>query len=224
MNRIQIAHKYLHGNGIEIGALNNPLGTAPDARVTYLDRMTREDLYKHYPELGKTQLVNVDIIDNGEILEKIKDGSQDFLIANHFIEHSEDPIGTLINFSRVLVPGGIIFLAVPNMLNTFDCNRPETSIEHIMQDYYNGAICSREQHYYEWASLVEPHFQRTYNKTELRLRVDELMNLSYSIHFHCWTENGFKNFLKYINSSNILKIKILDFFSFQEEFIFILKK
>lgn len=84
---------YLHGNGIEIGALHNPLWKTDDVKVRYVDIMSVDDLRLQYPELSNYNLVPVDIIDNGEKLEKVNDESLDFIICNHMLEHCENPIG-----------------------------------------------------------------------------------------------------------------------------------
>ena len=58
-----ITRLFLKGNGLEIGALHNPLRVPETAKVKYVDRMSVEDLKKHYPELNALDLVEVDIID-----------------------------------------------------------------------------------------------------------------------------------------------------------------
>ena len=93
-DRESIARMYIKGKGIEIGALHTPLCVSKSAQVTYLDRMSIPDLKKHYPELNSKNLVPIDIIDDGERLSKIPDSTQDFVIANHFLEHCQNPIGT----------------------------------------------------------------------------------------------------------------------------------
>ena len=52
-----------------------------------LGKFSNEELKRIYSNLKNT--VNVDIIDDGEKLNKIEDNSQDFIIANHFIEHCQ---------------------------------------------------------------------------------------------------------------------------------------
>src|SRR6059036_2532729 len=90
LRRKTIASTYLRGDGLEIGALHNPLKVPPAARVKYVDRMCVADLRREYPELSGKHLVDVDILDDGETLASIGDGTQDFVIANHFIEHCEN--------------------------------------------------------------------------------------------------------------------------------------
>ena len=130
MTRENIADLDLQGQGIEIGALHHPLVVPKDVKVLYVDRMSVADLRKQYPELNDLPLIEADILANGEDLETIADNTQDFVIANHFIEHCQDTIGTIENMLRVLKPGGILYSAIPDKRGSFDIDRDVTSIEH----------------------------------------------------------------------------------------------
>jgi predicted SAM-dependent methyltransferase len=146
--------------------------------------MTAADLQRHYPEITKP-FVETDIIDNGEELSTIADDSQDFLIANHFIEHCQNPIQTLENFLRVLKPSGVLYLAVPEKRFTFDVLRPPTPIDHILRDHQEGPAWSKRQHFEEYVRLVE---RRSEEQVESRLK--QLLDMDYSIHYHAWDAAG----------------------------------
>ncbi len=120
LDREAVASHYLKGTGIEIGALHNPLKVSSSAKIKYVDRMPVAELRKQYPELASKDLVEADIIDNGEKLATVANASQDFVIANHFIEHCENPIDALKNLARVLKKDGIIYMCVPDKRYTFD--------------------------------------------------------------------------------------------------------
>ncbi len=185
LNRYSIARHYLAGEGIEIGALHNPLPVEPGtARVKYVDRMPVEELYRQYPELKTLPLVPVDIVADGEKLETISDESQDFVIANHFIEHCQSPLLALENMLRVLRRDGIVFMAVPDKRYTFDKNRPVTTVDHLLRDYYEGPLWSRHDHFREWVRLVE----NISDQEELEKKVDHLLNIDYSFHYLVWTK------------------------------------
>ena len=77
------------------------------------------------------------------------------MIANHLLEHTGDPISTIGNWLRVLRPGGVIYLGVPDKRFTFDIERELTSLEHMIRDYEEGPEISRRQHFEEWARHVE---------------------------------------------------------------------
>jgi SAM-dependent methyltransferase len=122
-NRDAIAARFLRGDGLEIGALHNPLPVPSGARVRYVDRMPVSELERQYPELRGKALVPVDVIDDGERLASVPDASVDFVIANHFLEHCQDPIGALGTMFRAVRPGGIVYLAIPDKRFTFDVDR-----------------------------------------------------------------------------------------------------
>jgi SAM-dependent methyltransferase len=153
--RKQIAARYLSGSGIEIGALHLPLAVPSHVYVRYIDRMPVTQLREHYPELADYPLIRVDIIDDGERLASIPDESVDFVIANHMIEHAQDPILALHNWSRVIKSQGVLYMGVPHKHYTFDQDRPITPLEHILRDHTEGPEWSRRLHFEEWARLVD---------------------------------------------------------------------
>ncbi len=182
--RSEIARQYLHGAGIEIGALHQPLTVPPSAHVRYVDRMDVENLRKQYPELAKHPLVQVDIVDDGERLGTVEDASQDFVIANHFLEHCQDPIGTIKRFFAVLKPGGILYAALPDKRYTFDKNRAVTTLQHLWEDHEKGPERSRLFHFEDY--VVGVHAPT--DEWEKERLMGEYLAKDYSIHFHVWTQ------------------------------------
>jgi SAM-dependent methyltransferase len=180
--RKRIANRYLSGDGIEIGALHNPLPVPRSARVRYVDRLPVSELRAHYPELDYEPLVPVDIVDDGERLATIPDSSLDFVVANHFLEHTQDPVGTLLNAFRVLRPAGVLYLAVPDKRYTFDRDRAVTPLDHLLRDFQEGPEISRRDHFEEWARLVEG-----VPEDDVGRRAEQLMEQDYGIHYHVWT-------------------------------------
>jgi predicted SAM-dependent methyltransferase len=219
LRRQQLASRWLTGYGIEIGALYNPLAVSATSKVTYVDRMDVEGLRRHYPELSKESLIPVDIIDDGEFLTKFSDESQDFIIANHFLEHCENPIGAVATWLRVLRSDGIAYVAVPDKRFTFDYARPATTWQHVLRDWRKGFLWSREEHYREWAKLVENTPPR-----EINARVQTLMKIGYSIHFHVWTSQTLQEFFHRCNTELSFPFTICEFVRNEREIIVVLKK
>jgi predicted SAM-dependent methyltransferase len=184
LGREFVADTYIRGQGIEIGALHMPLGVPRSARVKYVDRLSVPDLRKHYPELNDKNLVEVDIIADGERLESISDATQDFVIANHFVEHCQNPIAAILNMFRVLKPGGVLYLALPDKRCSFDVDRPVTPFEHLLRDYHEGPAWSRRQHFEEWTRLVN----KVLDDEEAERQVALNLEMDYSIHYHVWTQ------------------------------------
>lgn len=186
--RREFAEHFLAGDGLEIGALHLPLATPPGARVRYVDRMSVERLRAEYPELAEWDLTEVDVIDDGELLANVPEESQDFIVANHFLEHCEDPIRTIGTHLGKLRPGGILFYAVPDKRFTFDFRREVTPLEHMIADYEEGPERSRAEHFEQWTRLVIVE-DESEERTIARAR--ELEAVDYSIHFHVWTQAEF---------------------------------
>lgn len=214
---------WLQGDGIEIGALNMPLGVHQNARVRYVDRLTVDEQRRQYPELAGQDLAPVDVIGSAEDLTAFDDSSLDFVIANHLLEHLEDPIAGLLEFERVLRPGGVLYLGLPDQRRTFDSERELTSVEHLLRDHEQGAVASRRDHYADWARHVA-HVQ----PTEFDGYVESLMSDAYSIHFHCWQPDTFLDFFVAVREKVGLDFEVLAFappeHEDDDEFIVVLAK
>lgn len=220
LNREHLSHIYLKGGGIEIGALHNPLPVSKKAHVKYVDRYSVAGLKQHYPELSQYRLVDVDIIDNGEQLATIPASSQDFVIANHFVEHCQNPIFTLSNMYRVLKKEGILFIALPDKRYTFDQDRPVTPFEHLLKDYHEGAEHSKRQHFEEWTILVD----KVTDPKEAEKYVEKMLKIDYSIHFHVWTQTEMLEIFVNLKKQFHLKFDVEACLKNEHEFILILRK
>lgn len=209
-----LADKYIFGTGVEIGALHRPVETKQ--KVSYVDRISKEELRIHYPELKDLELF-VDVVDDGEKLDKFFDGSLDFIIANHFIEHCKDPIGTIETHLRKLKEGGVLFYAVPDKDFTFDNDREATTFEHLLSDYKEPNSERDYQHYIEWAKYVN-----SLEGEQIETRAKELWDEGYSVHCHCWSFFTFMDFLQ--NICPMFDITVEAIVKSEIEFIVILRK
>jgi predicted SAM-dependent methyltransferase len=214
--RYKMARRHLGGVGLEIGALDRPLRLPQTARAFYLDRLLPAELYHHYPELDHRHFY-VSVVGDGETMACIRDESLDFLVANHVIEHTQDPIGTFKTFFKKLRPKGKIFMAVPDMRRTFDHSRIETTWVHLSTDHEQGTETSRREHYQEWAEWVDG-----LRGSDAEQRATILMEQDYSIHFHCWTLTGFSSFLERLAAR--LPLRVLETRSWRNENIFIIER
>jgi SAM-dependent methyltransferase len=192
LTRRRFGARLLRGDGLEIGALHNPFPAPRRARVRFVDRHSTPQLREEYPELAALALVDVDVVDDGETLASVPDASQDFVIASHFLEHTEDPIGTIAAHLRVLRPGGTLLLALPDRRETFDRHREGTPLEHLVADHDEGPERSRAQHYEEWARLVDLPLGNV-EAEGVTAHATDLQRRRYSIHFHCWTAEEFSS-------------------------------
>ena len=152
--------------------------------------MEVEELRREYPELAGLEPDHGDVVDDGELPATIAEASQDFIVANHFLEHCENPIRTIETHLGKLKPGGVLFYAVPDKRFTFDVRRPVTPLEHMVADYEEGPERSRREHYEEWSRLVLAEDGRGGGAVNLA-RARDLEGAAYSIHMHVWTQAEF---------------------------------
>jgi ubiquinone/menaquinone biosynthesis C-methylase UbiE len=76
---------------------------------------------------------SVDVVGLADELP-LPDGGEDYVLTSHVLEHVEDPIGALLEWDRVVRPGGVIFMIVPHKERTFDVNEDRTTLEHVISD------------------------------------------------------------------------------------------
>jgi SAM-dependent methyltransferase len=125
-----LAHQWCQGKGIEIGAAaHNPFGL-PTRNVAL-----REPFYEQAQREMCGEVAPIDIEASAESVP-LPDASQDFVISSHVLEHLPDPIRALIEWDRLLRPGGICFIIHP-LRNALpgDELRPLTTTAHYLEDF-----------------------------------------------------------------------------------------
>ncbi len=226
-NRLLLSDRYIKGSGIEIGGLGRPLHVHSDVTVSYVDRFSIEELKENYPERAGEDLKAPDIVANGETLDPVGDSSQDFVIANHVIEHFQNPLLFFINVHRVLKSGGIFFLTFPDKDKTFDKDRPVTDFEHLKRDFSEGPEWSHQAHFEEFVSLadIEDIGRPAWStEDEKKVLVKKLIAEDYSIHFHVWDTPAMVDLIARVCENYELNFKTLQMLSSGDETIFILEK
>jgi predicted SAM-dependent methyltransferase len=219
--REDLARRYLVGEGIEIGAGTLPLRVPPGAHVRYVDNIDREALIAKAggdflgTKLDMSDVPAIDVIDDAETLHTFPSESVDFVIANHVLEHVEDPIGALENFARTTRRGGIIFLTLPDARHSFDYLRERTTVEHLVRDHEEGPQTSRGQHYAEWAEFIEG-----IGPAGIPARSAEYAAADAHHHFHVWELETFLALLAAIDLNCELAHAQMN----QKEFAVVLRK
>lgn len=212
--RADIASRFLQGDGIEIGALDFPLRVPRVARVTYVDCFDESrlrELHEDTLSAGRP-LVVPDVVDDGVRLATFADQSLDFVIANHMLEHAEDPVAALEHQLRVLRRGGSLYLTLPDARESFDAPRQRTSVEHLLRDHAEGAHVSRREHYEECARFIEGHRGDVLDRRVTEMEAEDLRP-----HFHVWDPLGFAALLAALDdlpfSLELLQTGIGEFFA-----------
>lgn len=67
-----------------------------------------------------------------------RDNSLDYVATSHVLEHVANPVAALREWYRVLRPGGIIYMVVPDRRATWEHRRALTPVSHLLDDYRAG--------------------------------------------------------------------------------------
>lgn len=212
-----LSNKYINGSGIEIGALHNPLKVPPSTHVTYVDIEPINKLKQLHSQAKELDI----ILDNAETLEHIESSSQNFVIANHVLEHCENVILTIENWLRVLKPQGVIFCALPLKDQCFDRNRQCTTFEHLCEEYVLGTDIYKKQHYYDWYANSELELKKD---EALHNAVDTAMKNNQNVHFHVWDEFRQGQLFYKLSQRPNHKFDIIEYVINGSEMIWILQK
>lgn len=181
----EITASFLTGTGLEIGALGSPFPVPLDCDVIYADAYSYAELITIYGDEVVGTLVRPQIRTDFATLSGVAEGSFDFIVASHVIEHTTDPIGAIIRAGTKLRAGGFVLLVVPDISKTFDRRRPLTTLDHLLLDYRAPNRERDADHYREFYELAYTPEMPHAATWEQSLEQNE------SIHFHTWNYLSF---------------------------------
>ena len=184
----------LSGEGLEIGAFNEPAPLPNVERILYFDALDATTARKRFPEIDPARFVEVDVIgdlDQGDLAQFPRD-SQDFVVCNHVIEHVANPALLVEDLFRIVRPGGHVVLTVPDKRYTFDHERPLTPLVHLWADYEAKVTMNDDPHYREFIEHVTPHVLA--ESPENQARHVELCRERRE-HAHVWDSDHFRRFV-----------------------------
>lgn len=192
----EIATSRLTGSGIEFGAGTMPVAVPLSCKVSFADFLPETELRARAYSAQGNDFVELSYITGMEQMNGIADGSLDFIIAAHVIEHTRNPLRAVENAYRKLKKGGNLVLFVPDMRLTFDKLREITPLEHLIADYENPSSERDVLHYVEFFSraFITPI-------ESLYQRVRDAIATNHDLHFHTWTYESFQNMVSYCRQS-----------------------
>jgi SAM-dependent methyltransferase len=212
---------YLHGKGVEIGGLWRKFKVPSSAKVWYLDRLSMDDLAKHYSEIQTNIVVAPDVVGDAEDLP-LRD--LDFIIASHVLEHLPSPLKALKSWYESLRSGGALLLKVPDKRFTFDHRRDRTPLQHLIEEYEDPSRIDERAHYAEWVEKVNG---KRANSPEFEQELQSLMEQNYSIHHHVWIDRDMDEIIQYTRNAWQLDWKPVVFWNahfYRKETVAILRK
>lgn len=218
--RNRFAIKHLAGRGIEVGAQQVPTKTSGNCAVEYVDVIPNEVLVERYG-LSLEKLVPLTHIIDGNNLSVYADGELDFIIANHVLEHFDDPVGGLCEWLRVIRDGGRIFMTLPNFrCNYYDFERLPARRDHLELDYRDadGRPARNFEHYVEIATTL---YQST-DADAMRQLAQEWTDTDNRQHYHVYDATTVKDVLDLAASAAKVGLRFVDGLLARDGFEFLL--
>ena len=189
-NRAAIAATFLTGRGVEIGAFSQPNDLPPDREIAFYDRYPAEALREVYDAGSGRPLMEPDYVGQAETLDGLPDAAFDFVIANHVIEHLQDPILFLKSVDRKLAPGGRAMIAAPDKRYCMDEPRALTSFEHLVDDHELGTAPRQRAHFVRYFVEAGGQDERA---AEASADATDMSDIRF--HYHVWDAGTFAAFV-----------------------------
>lgn len=192
------ATRWCKGLGVEIGAFKNPI---PGIQPIYVDKFAQ---YANEPTHAQYFGEATDL--------PFVDESLDYVASSHVLEHTANPVKALNEWHRVLKPGGVVYMVVPDKQYTFDSPREPTPISHMIEDFFNDVDDTDSTHIEDFVYGINwSEFAPQDSPEEGRIHRDELAQ-SYrqatsrkdiiNIHFHVFTEDSVCELIRAINEED----------------------
>jgi SAM-dependent methyltransferase len=207
---------HLSGHGVEMGAGHAPFPVPLGVQVRYVDRWDPAENSQLFPELADTpDFPKPDIVADLDVdrLSALDDKSQDFVIASHVIEHLANPLKMLEDIYRVLRPGGLLVLLVPDRHLTFDCLREPTPLTHLVEEYHSDIRVVDDTHVVDFiiGLLRSNGDQRELDELLAERTPDELdHHRRRSVHAHVWNREEFEEMLTFAGDKLDVRFEVVD--------------
>lgn len=151
MDRIQELRTYASKDkiGVEIGPWYYPAAPKREGyNCLVLDIFDTETLLaraKAHPlaRTGINDIEEVDLVGSSSEIDKLLEkrglaGKVDYIISSHNFEHIPDPIRFLQACEKVLKPGGVLSMAIPDRRTCFDYFRPHTTLAAWLEAHFEA--------------------------------------------------------------------------------------
>lgn len=206
---IDIAKKFKHLNGIEIGGPSyifklkgalpiylyaNKVDGVNYSNDTIWEGVIKEGEFYNYQERD----MGYQYIAEGTDLSAISNEKYDFVLSCHSLEHIANPIKALKEWHRILKPNGTIVLILPNKEFTFDRKRPITLFDHLLEDERNNTPEVDDTHFQEVNELHDMEQDTVLGSKEALVERTAKNDLYRAVHHHVFDFELITKMLNYV--------------------------
>ena len=216
--------------GLEIGACDLPTVSTELGKCEFADFRSSQEMINLWNLPSETVVPVKYILKRNTKIHLQIDRKFDYVILCHVIEHIPNPIGYIKDLHNLLKDGGVIIIACPDKRRTSDSSRPSTTIDHLLQDYYDDCNYPSLEHILEFGRAgSEEVRQKSIESTQAFYEWGRnYFESGYAdVHCHVWTDEEFFTQIEYLIDGKILDgLKIIDKFynnSLYNEFLIALQ-
>lgn len=191
----------LNGTGVEVGALSQPALLPYASKVFYADIAQSQIIKDSLEKIGyfgyhlSGSFVDVDLLMYKDTapFRDLQDNSFDFVYSSHSLEHSSNPISSLVEYLRISKPGGIVHTIIPNKHLTYDSKRETTTIDYLIKKFINNVYDYKLEEFYELFNSSSNNAYANFTDVEI---LSEFQLNSGQHHIYVYDE---KNIIELIN-------------------------
>jgi ubiquinone/menaquinone biosynthesis C-methylase UbiE len=163
-----------------------------DDRIAKAHKIIEVNISPVYHDRNNT----VDIQADAHELPMLADDSVDLVASSGTVEHLTNPIKALIEWKRILRPGGVIYAGIPYYKKTFDHRREVTPLEHLIEDYNNNTGLDDQTHMEEFLQNFDASKELVYGNWD-EWYANYLTNPQIYTHFHVFDKKLVKEMMEY---------------------------
>jgi SAM-dependent methyltransferase len=129
------------------------------------------------------------------------------------LEHLANPLAMLVDCYRVLRPGGLLVLLVPDRHQTFDRTRSPTPLTHLIEEHEDDVREVDDGHILDFLKGTKEASgdRRDISEFTPELMADEIaLHRQRSVHVHVWNYDEFTEVLAHSGRELGLRFEVVD--------------
>lgn len=179
------------GTGIEIGVLHKPMPL--EANVIYLDFCKTSELKKAYANDPRVHSIRqVQLTWKGNTYPFIDDNAFDFVVNSHVLEHVPNPGRQIEEWLRIIRPGGVLYMIVPDKRHCFDRRRAITPTNVLIDKYVSNVDRIGLDQYRDY--IVNTNGEDGINRNTSEEYIQKCFEEQGSIHAHVFIDESLRVF------------------------------
>jgi len=146
----------------------------------------------------------------------------DYVVLCHVLEHIPDVITTINDLGKLLVPGGILFIALPDKRETPDASRHSTTLSRLVERQLDQTVTPSLSEIAEFSLAWNEEFQKQYKESMHTFFQDMRSHQLFGnpdVHCNVWTDYEFTQQLReLIDADYVTALEIVGIQSTQNPF------